>query len=275
MNIRLTKSSLLAAQEIVKDQEIKKYKDLNFLESYKTALDIPNGKKIIETLGRETIVDLVKATKDTNYQLALRKILTNYIKKIKPGFMYRIMDGRKRFLNFVSENFEQLLKEAGLLEKIDLSEEGQKVSNWWGEIEEFVRKLYKNRKLELGREGEKKTMIYEENKLKKLNIDKKPSWDCKDDNFLGYDIQSWDEGINKIFIEVKTSSHPSGIFYLTRNEWNFSLLEKDSFLIHLWIQDQKKPRIISFRELNGNNYKVEDASNAEWSDIKITPIKIN
>jgi hypothetical protein len=118
-------------------------------------------------------------------------------------------------------------------------------------------------------------MVYEESKLKTLNIDKKPSWDSYEDNFLGYDIQSWDKDINKIFIEVKAASHSSGLFFLTRNEWNFSISVKDGFFIHVWIQDQKKPRIISFRELNSKNYKIEDASNAAWSDIKITPIKIN
>ena len=167
------------------------------------------------------------------------------------------------------------MREAGLLEKIDFSKDGQAIFKWWDEVSEFVRKLDKNKKLELGREGEKKTMIYEASKLKKLNIDKNPSWDGFEDNLLGYDVKSWDEKLNEIFIEVKASSHSSGIFYLTRNEWNFSLSVKDSFLIHLWVQDKKKPRIISFEELNSKNYKIEDTSNAEWSNIKITPIKIN
>lgn len=275
MNINLTKSSLLAAQEIIRDKTIKQHKDLNYLESHKTTLDISNGKKIIDTLGSDIISEFNQAPKDSNRQLILRKILMSFIKKAKPGFMFRITGGRTYFLDYVSENFEQLLKEAGLLDKIDLSEEGQKISNWWDEVSEFVRKLDKVEKLDLGREGEKKTMIYEENKLKTLNIDKKPSWDSYEDNFLGYDIQSWDKDINKIFIEVKAASHPSGLFFLTRNEWNFSISVKDSFFIHVWIQDQKKPRIISFRELNSKNYKIEDASNAAWSDIKITPIKIN
>ena len=94
----------------------------------------------------------------------------------------------------------------------------------------------------------------------------KPPWDG---------VFVWDEDKNEIFIEVKSSRQPSGIFYLTRNEWNFSLSVKDSFLIHLWIQDQEKPRIISFTQLHSKNYTIEDASNAEWSDIKITPIKEN
>ena len=45
-----------------------------------------------------------------------------YIKKSKPGFMFRITGGRSYFLNYVSENFEQLLREAGLLEKIDFTD---------------------------------------------------------------------------------------------------------------------------------------------------------
>ena len=275
MNFDFTKSSLLAALEISNDKKIKKFRNLNYLESHKTTLDIKNGKKIIETVGSNLIDKLNKAKKHYGKQLILRDILMIYIKKSKPGFMFRITGGRSYFLSYVSENFEQLLREAGLLEKIDFSKEGQAIFKWWDEVSEFVRKLDKNKKLELGREGEKKTMIYEASKLKKLNIDKNPSWDGFEDNLLGYDVKSWDEKLNEIFIEVKASSHSSGIFYLTRNEWNFSLSVKDSFLIHLWVQDKKKPRIISFEELNSKNYKIEDTSNAEWSNIKITPIKIN
>ena len=275
MDFVLTKSSLLAALEISNDKKIKKFKNLHYLESHKTTLDIKNGKKIIETVGSDLIDKLNNTKKHYEKQLFLRDILMIYIKKSKPGFMFRITGGRSYFLNYVSENFEQLLREAGLLEKIDFSKEGQAIFKWWDEISEFVRKLDKNKKLELGREGEKKTMIYEINKLKKLNIDRNPSWDGFEDNLLGYDVKSWDEELNEIFIEVKASSHPSGIFYLTRNEWNFSLSVKDSFLIHLWVQDQKQPRMISFQELNSKNYKIEDTSNAEWSNIKITPIKIN
>ena len=275
MDFVLTKSSLLAALEISNDKKIKKFKNLHYLESHKTTLDIKNGKKIIETVGSDLIDKLNNTKKYYEKQLILRDVLMIYIKKSKPGFMFRITGGRSYFLNYVSENFEQLLREAGLLENIDFSKEGQAIFKWWDEISEFVRKLDKNKKLELGREGEKKTMIYEINKLKKLNIDRNPSWDGFEDNLLGYDVKSWDEELNEIFIEVKASSHPSGIFYLTRNEWNFSLSVKDSFLIHLWVQDQKQPRMISFQELNSKNYKIEDTSNAEWSNIKITPIKIN
>ena len=275
MSFLFNKSSLLASIEIINDKNFKKYKNLTYLESQKTTLDIKNGRKIIDILGTK----LLKKYNDfSNYKerkYILREILALYLKKAKPGFMFRITGGRLYFLEFVSENFEQLLKEAGLLDKIDFTVEGSKIRNWWDDLSEFIRKLDKSAKLDLGRAGEEKTIRFEEKKLRKLKISKKPSWDGFENNLLGYDVQSWRTNSKKIYIEVKASSYSNGTFFLTRNEWNFSISVKDDFMIHLWIQDYSKPRIITFQELHSKNYKIEDVSNAEWSKIKIVPVKIN
>ena len=275
MSFLFNKSSLLASIEIINDKNFKKYKNLTYLESQKTTLDIKNGRKIIDILGTK----LLKKYNDfSNYRerkYILREILALYLKKAKPGFMFRITGGRLYFLEFVSENFEQLLKEAGLLDKIDFTVEGSKIRNWWDDLSEFIRKLDKSAKLDLGRAGEEKTIRFEEKKLRKLKISKKPSWDGFENNLLGYDIQSWRTNSKKIYIEVKASSYSNGTFFLTRNEWNFSISVKDDFMIHLWIQDNSRPRIITFQELHSKNYKIEDVSNAEWSKIKIVPVKIN
>ena len=275
MSFLFNKSSLLASIEIINDKNFKKYKNLTYLESQKTTLDIKNGRKIIDILGAK----LLKKYNDfSNYRerkYILREILALYLKKAKPGFMFRITGGRLYFLEFVSENFEQLLKEAGLLDKIDFTVEGSKIRNWWDDLSEFIRKLDKSAKLDLGRAGEEKTIRFEEKKLRKLKISKKPSWDGFENNLLGYDVQSWRTNSKKIYIEVKASSYSNGTFFLTRNEWNFSISVKDDFMIHLWIQDNSKPRIITFQELHSKNYKIEDVSNAEWSKIKIVPVKIN
>ena len=275
MSFLFNKSSLLASIEIINDKNFKKYKNLTYLESQKTTLDIKNGRKIIDILGAK----LLKKYNDfSNYRerkYILREILALYLKKAKPGFMFRITGGRLYFLEFVSENFEQLLKEAGLLDKIDFTVEGSKIRNWWDDLSEFIRKLDKSAKLDLGRAGEEKTIRFEEKKLRKLKISKKPSWDGFENNLLGYDVQSWRTNSKKIYIEVKASSYSNGTFFLTRNEWNFSLSVKDDFMIHLWIQDNSRPRIITFQELHSKNYKIEDVSNAEWSKIKIVPVKIN
>ena len=80
---------------------------------------------------------------------------------------------------------------------------------------------------------------------------------------------------DQIYIEVKASSYANGFFFLTRNEWNFALSVKDDFFIHLWIQNKKRPRIISYKELLSKEYRTEDASNSEWIKTKKTPVKIN
>ena len=275
MSFSFNKSSLLASVEILNDKHFKKYKDLNYIESQKTTLDIKNGKKIIDTIGVKLIQKYNKAKTSKDNKYILREILASYIKISKPGFIFRITGGRQFFLGYVSENFEQLLREAGLLDKIDFSKEGKKIRIWWDDLSEFVRKLDKSNKLDLGRKGEEKTIKFEEKKLRRLKINKKPSWDGFENNLLGYDVQSWKSNSQKIFIEVKASSYSNGTFFLTRNEWNFSLSVKNDFFIHLWIQDENKPRVISFEELHSQNYRIEDSSNSEWTNIKIVPVKIN
>ena len=44
MPISLNKSSLLAAIEIINDKNFLKYKNLNYLESYKTTLDVKSER---------------------------------------------------------------------------------------------------------------------------------------------------------------------------------------------------------------------------------------
>ena len=275
MYFALNKSSLLAALEILNDKHFNKYKDLNYLEAQKTTLDIKNGKKLIDVVGANLIEKYNRTKNKDNSKIVLREILSQYFKIAKPGWMFRITGGRQFFLEYVTENFEQLLREAGLLDQIDFSDKGKKIREWWDDISEFVRKLDKSNNLDLGREGEEKTIKFEESRLNKLKINKKPSWDGFENNLLGYDVQSWKNKNHKIFIEVKASSYSSGIFFLTRNEYNFALSAKDDFFIYLWIKDSKIPRIITYNELLSKEYKIADASNSEWIKTKITPVKIN
>ena len=80
---------------------------------------------------------------------------------------------------------------------------------------------------------------------------------------------------DRIIIEVKSTNNANGLFYLSKGEWRVSIAKKNNYFIHVWIQDRKEPRIITYNELNSKNYKIEDSSNAEWDTIKVTPILIN
>lgn len=275
MNITLNKSSLLAAIEISKDQNILKNNDLNYLESIKTSFDIKNGQKLIELIGLEAINELNTKIKEYDYQIALRVILIKYLKNEKPGFILRVTHGRDFFLDYIDENFEQLLNDAGLYNQINLSKEGREIGYWWDDLSEFVRNLEKDKKQDQGREGEEKTIRYEIDKLKKLDIKKEPKWISYEDNTAGYDVLSWSKELDEIFIEVKATKNSNGSFYLSKGEWRFSVSAKDNYFIHVWIQDKKEPRIITYNELNSKNYRIEDTSNAEWDTIKVTPILTN
>ena len=94
----------------------------------------------------------------------------------------------------------------------DDSEEFKIVYKWWDELISIVRKINDEKKVEQGRDGERKSFEYEVLKLKKMRSNKKPYWASLDNNLVGYDI-SWDEKNNKIFIEAKSSGHNDGTFF--------------------------------------------------------------
>ena len=76
---------------------------------------------------------------------------------------------------------------------------------------------------------------------------------------------------NKIFIEAKSSSNNDGAFYLSRNEWNTALEKKEAYFIHVWIKDRTIPVNIDFERLYSKKYRIDDAENAEWTNINIKP----
>ena len=153
----------------------------------------------------------------------------------------------------------------------DDSEEFKIVMRWWDDLISLIRKMNDEKKVESGREGEKKSYEFEVAKLKKLRTNKKPYWASLDNNLLGYDIESWDEKNNKIFIEAKSSGYNDGTFYLSRNEWNTALEKKEAYFIHVWIKDKTIPVNINFERLYSKKYKIDDAENAEWINVNITP----
>lgn len=88
-------------------------------------------------------------------------------------------------------------------------------------------------KINIGKLGEKIVFDYEKKKLKELGLDNlsnKVKWITKTENEnitldrLGYDIISYNEKGEKIYIEVKTSSTNTNdniYFYISNNEINF------------------------------------------------------
>ena len=91
MPYSLNKSSLLAALEILNDKHFNKYKDLNFIESQKTTLDIRNGKKILDNLGVDLIQKYNRTKDKIESQFLLREILLKCLITIR--LLYSVMLG--------------------------------------------------------------------------------------------------------------------------------------------------------------------------------------
>ena len=270
MKIILSKSAIEAATMIVDDQNLLNPQNRLTIESADSNLDYKEGKKLIDLLGQDIFFDFLKNDYE-NKKIILRKILKEFMIKEKPGFLYHISKGRKIFLDYINDNIHQIFKESGLLMEADDSEEFKIVYKWWDELISIVRKINDEKKVEQGRDGERKSFEYEVSKLKKMRSNKKPYWASLDNNLVGYDIESWDEKNNKIFIEAKSSGYSDGTFFLTRNEWNTALEKKDAYFIHIWIKDEITPNFLNFKKLYSKKFIIKDAESAEWTNIKITP----
>ncbi len=83
-------------------------------------------------------------------------------------------------------------------------------------------------------------------------------WESKTNDAAGYDIKYKNKINNWIFVEVKTYSN--GVFYLSKNEKDFAVKNKDNYEIHL-VSDEKIYKInpVDFSTLNltAANFKIK------------------
>lgn len=96
MKLILSKSAIEAATNIIKDKNILDIENRKYIESVNSNLDYIEGKKLIKLLGEEIILKYLKE-KIENKKLILRKILKEYLIKVKPGFLFHITKGRNFF----------------------------------------------------------------------------------------------------------------------------------------------------------------------------------
>lgn len=99
---------------------------------------------------------------------------------------------------------------------------------------DYAKKQKKN--ADNGLLGEKLVMAYEEEKLRlagREDLIEKIKWISKEDDGTGYDILSYDENGNEIYIEVKaTEGNDNSIFYISVNEINTMNKYKFNYYIY-------------------------------------------
>jgi hypothetical protein len=116
----------------------------------------------------------------------------------------------------------------------------------------------------IGDLGELLVMEYEQKRLKNLGIRKEPVQKSKKEgDGLGYDILSFDENGEEIFIEVKTTKGKFNLpFYITRNELIRSQKDSKKFVLY---------RLFDY---NVNSNTAEFFKNfGDLSDLCINPIQ--
>ena len=279
MKSDITKSTLDAALLIAKNNQIIS-QNKSFNDYYLSSVDYKSGDELYVYLGGE-VFNRYNETKENLEKIYIRReILSKFFKKKKPNSLIYLQGGPIHFLNKLSIDLNQLFEDALLApnqnQKMDKNEL-ENVKKWWDELSQFARSIVQDKKLDSGRTGEDKTIKYEKKKLKSLNIKLDPMHDGFWDNKLGYDIQSWNKKLEKIFIEAKSSSQENGKFYISKNEWTCAMAKKQSYFVQIWIKDNISPKIMPFNELENHVMKYEKISgnSDDWQTLIIKPLISN
>src|SRR5262249_15755746 len=122
--------------------------------------------------------------------------------------------GRRKFVSKLSRNEEQCFWAAGLMD----SPAPSSVVEWWDGIIERMRCASNLALMQRARKAEMVSLQWETIRLKKLGIDRVPTWMSLEDNTVGYDILSYDIGLTEPvngLIEVKSTVYSPLRFHVS------------------------------------------------------------
>lgn len=202
----------------------------------------------------------------SGYEGKLRQALLDYIDAARPPWIQNASFGRSRVLSFAGSAIAQVFVEANLAHGMD-----DKVVAFWDALAARARGQKNDRMTEIGRQGERLTIAYEE-----ARTGRKPKWVAIDNNEDGYDILSVvaPENACHLSIEVKASTMgTAGSFYLTRNEWDRST-ELEHHKFHLWsIRTGSEPTLAVIAPVEMQEHVPADKGDGNWSLVEI-PFKV-
>ncbi len=234
----------------------KGYEKVNILNKY-------YSKELINTYNFEQdLVEMLEIydelSKEMKYQ-TYDEVIENLISNTDPNF---IME--KDAVNLLEK---ELLESSGLEEteiatlKLSDIPEGRKTSKYSEMSKKTIRKIdyakKQKKNAENGLIGEKLVMAYEAEKLRsygKEELIEKIKWISKEDDGTGYDILSFDENGNEIYIEVKsTADNENAVFFISTNEINtMEKLKEKYFVYRVYNVKSKNPSVFI---LNYDDFK--------------------
>ena len=194
----------------------------------------------------------------------LRRML-DMIFKSQHVFWKRFLSrGRQEAKLFLEGNQLQVLEWCGLFE------EGDNISDWWLDQRVYSNEEEEIENTETGRKGERKTLIYEEER-----VGRKPEWTALElGDSEGFDVRSWvdgSEGSGSLRIEVKASKREieHATFFLTRNEWDIAI-SGGAHAFHLWPEidsNSSEPLLVTVEQMA--TQVPDDPGDGTWLNTKI------
>ena len=200
------------------------------------------------------------------YQSCIKAVLLKH----QPIWSKAMRSGRRRFVNTLDVNDQDVFAAAGLME----NPIPHHVVTWWDAVSGHARLMADQAKMEQGRIAELMTIDFERQRLSAIGIDKEPEWPGFDDNFAGYDVLSYDHGASGLqnrMIEVKSTSVSPIQFYLSRNEWNQAEKKGDAYIFHVWDMKNDPPALHVRTVAEVAPHIPSDNGKGKWSNV-IVPI---
>lgn len=194
-----------------------------------------------------------------------RVILTGYIEKSEPVWAKRIPYGRKEAYLIMTAEEQRCFDEAGLMESTDAD-----VVEWWDFLAERERSKKDTSLLDAGREGERLTMRYEQQRTKVS-----PDWISIESNLAGYDILSrrTSDSDENILIEVKSSrkSMENAYCIITRHEWETAQRKNNAnrYFFYLWKLSNDETSLAIVDAVRMQAYIPVDSGSGKWEEVSI------
>ena len=232
--------TLYAIQDLFDDLEKRSIQQSEFLQAFSkygtsTAQDVYDTALRLNWLCAAETGQLVpthfgkQAHAGTDRQTRLRHQLQNVIEQFKPPWAALLVRGRREAEASFPPAVLQCFEEAGLLGP--LSEE---IVGWWDSLAGLMREAHSRALLEVGREGERQSVSYEQNRTGAT-----AKWKSVETNFAGYDVlsvQSRTDG-RHLKVEVKASSlkFRDAAINVTEHEWRTASVQPSEYVFHVWI----------------------------------------
>ena len=197
--------------------------------------------------------------------LLWRKILDGYIENCQPIWAKRIPYGRKEAYLIMTIEEQRCFVEADLITSTNPD-----VIEWWDTIAERERAKKDSSLLDIGREGERITLIFEQQRTGVV-----PNWISVDSNLSGYDIlsQSANNSNDRILIEVKSSykSIEDAVCIVTRHEWETAQRNNNvnRYYFYVWKLSASKKSLAIVDVARMKQYIPVDSSAGKWQEVTI------